>query len=133
MRLLDKVVALNVTSNSSIPLNPNYNETSLPSLSGNPNTITVSGFSAGSFMAMQLHVIFSEKIKGAGLVGGGPFGIPQKDYDKNNVTAALLAEKSESFAEKEAKEKKIDGLEHLKNAPVWHLKEAADKIIATNY
>ena len=64
-----------------------FEESALPSLDGNPNTVTVSGFSAGAFMAMQMHVINSHTIKGAGIVGGGPFGIPQETYSKNNITA----------------------------------------------
>ena len=44
-------------------------------LAANPNTVTISGFSAGSFMAQQMHVIYSKTIKGAGCVAGGPFGI----------------------------------------------------------
>ena len=45
----------------------------LPQLHLNPNTVTISGFSAGAFMASQLHFIYSGVIKGAGLVSGGPF------------------------------------------------------------
>ena len=45
-------------------------------MGGNPNTVTVSGFSAGAFMAMQMHVTNSHIIKGAGIAGGGAFVIP---------------------------------------------------------
>ena len=45
----------------------------LPALCANPATVTVSGFSAGAFMASQMHFIFSDMIKGAGLISGGPF------------------------------------------------------------
>lgn len=94
MRILEAGVALNTTILPAIlnstggHINPNYNETKLPSLSGNPDTITVSGFSAGSFMAMQMHVIYSDTIKGAGLVGGGPFGVPLKTYDNNDFNTS---------------------------------------------
>ena len=50
------------------------------------DSITVSGFSAGAFMASQLLVIHSDIIKGAGVVCGGPYGFffehAQKDGPK---------------------------------------------------
>ena len=39
-----------------------------------PGCVTVTGISGGSFMAMQLHLIFSDWIKGVGLLLGGAFG-----------------------------------------------------------
>lgn len=45
----------------------------LPRLNINPQTITLSGFSAGGFLASQLHFIYSSRFKGLGLVSGGPF------------------------------------------------------------
>lgn len=46
---------------------------SLPSLSVDPDTSIIVGFSSGSFMASNLHIVFSETFKGAGLVAGGPY------------------------------------------------------------
>ncbi|MDY6991708.1 MAG: poly(3-hydroxybutyrate) depolymerase, partial [Pseudomonadota bacterium] len=34
---------------------------------------SVSGLSSGGFMAMQLHVAYSDKIMGAGIIAGGPY------------------------------------------------------------
>jgi len=39
----------------------------------NPDTITFSGLSGGSYMATTMHVIHSETIKGTGLIVGGPY------------------------------------------------------------
>jgi len=47
---------------------------------------TVSGFSAGGFMAVQLQVGFSETFGGAGVIAGGPFYCAQA-----NVLTALSA------------------------------------------
>ena len=47
---------------------------SLPHLGLNPQTVTVSGFSSGGFMAVQMHVAHSSFIKGAAIFAGGPFG-----------------------------------------------------------
>jgi hypothetical protein len=54
--------------------------------------ITVSGVSSGAMFAVQLHVAFSSKIKGAGVIAGGPFYCAQ-----NNVAIALTACMSQPF------------------------------------
>lgn len=36
-------------------------------------TYTVSGFSAGAFMAVQLHVAYSNSVNGVGVISGGPY------------------------------------------------------------
>jgi len=46
----------------------------LPALGADPNTITISGFANGAYMAHNLNIIFSSFIKGAGLVSGGTYG-----------------------------------------------------------
>lgn len=38
-----------------------------------PRRITVSGISAGGFMAHQLHIAYSDIFSGAGLIGSGPY------------------------------------------------------------
>ena len=45
----------------------------LPPMGANPDTITSSGFSSGAYMSSFIHVIMSEKIKGVGLIMGGPY------------------------------------------------------------
>mmetsp|Transcript_29887 Transcript_29887/g.45696 ORF Transcript_29887/g.45696 Transcript_29887/m.45696 type:complete len:89 (-) Transcript_29887:857-1123(-) len=53
---------------------------SLPPLSAlptglkiNPATISTSGFSAGGFMATQMHFIHSSTFKGSAILASGPF------------------------------------------------------------
>lgn len=46
---------------------------SLGSYNINPNTITVSGLSSGAYMAVQMHVAFSETFTGAAIFAGGPY------------------------------------------------------------
>lgn len=45
----------------------------LPALNVDPNAISVSGLSAGAFMAVQYSVAFSAQVMGAGVIAGGPF------------------------------------------------------------
>lgn len=44
----------------------------LPPLGGDAESVTISGFSSGSFMTHLLHVVHSKTIKGVGLTAGGP-------------------------------------------------------------
>jgi hypothetical protein len=46
----------------------------IPALNADLSQLTVSGLSSGAFMAHQLHVAFSDRIKGAGIIAGGPYG-----------------------------------------------------------
>ena len=49
----------------------------------NPQKVTVSGISGGSYMAMQLLVIGSDWVSGANLEIGGSFGTVSNDlYNK---------------------------------------------------
>jgi len=45
----------------------------LPALGASKTESTVSGISSGGYMAVQLHVIFSDTFQGAGIVAGGPY------------------------------------------------------------
>jgi poly(3-hydroxybutyrate) depolymerase len=49
----------------------------LPAFNVDPSRISVSGLSAGAFMAHQLHVAYSDLFCGAGLVAGGAYQVSQ--------------------------------------------------------
>ena len=44
---------------------------SLPSLNADNDSVTMSGFSSGAFATATMHVIYSDRIKGAGIICGG--------------------------------------------------------------
>lgn len=46
---------------------------SLPALDLDPSSLTFVGMSGGAYMAHQMHIIYSERIKGVGLMMGGPY------------------------------------------------------------
>lgn len=48
-------------------------EANLPKLGADPQAVSVSGLSSGAYMATQLHVAYSARFMGAGLVAGGPY------------------------------------------------------------
>ena len=45
----------------------------LPALNAEPNTVTVSGFSAGAYFSHRLQIIFSEEFKGMAAFAGVPY------------------------------------------------------------
>ena len=53
----------------------------LPELHINQNAITVSGISAGCYMAVQTHVAHSSLIKGMACTAGGPYWCAQNSID----------------------------------------------------
>ena len=48
-------------------------DTKLPTYIVKPNGHSVSGLSSGAFMAVQLHIAYSESFIGAGIIAGGPY------------------------------------------------------------
>ncbi len=57
-----------------------------------PEQISVSGISSGAFMAHQLHVAYSGRLMGAGIIAGGPYYCAQGDvYRGMTVCTAFLA------------------------------------------
>ena len=54
-------------------------------MGANANSVSISGFSAGSYMSMQMHIIYSKLIKGAGVMAGGPYMVG-RIYDVKEST-----------------------------------------------
>ncbi len=56
----------------------------LPSMNADPDSVTVSGFSGGSWYATILHVSNSERIAGVGLLNGGAYASLKENDDLLN-------------------------------------------------
>jgi poly(3-hydroxybutyrate) depolymerase len=67
----------------------------LPGLGINIAETSVSGLSAGAYMAGQLQVVHSEQIVGAGIVAGGPFGCAESQAD--NILPSIANNLSQAF------------------------------------
>ena len=65
----------------------------LPYMDANPDTITMSGNSAGCFMAHRMSIIHSETIKGVGLFACWPYGT-SIESPENGLTAEQIAANS---------------------------------------
>lgn len=46
----------------------------LPALDIDPGRVAVAGLSSGAYMATQVHLAYSDRLRGAALVAGGPYG-----------------------------------------------------------
>jgi poly(3-hydroxybutyrate) depolymerase len=58
----------------------NSQDAALPNLGVDLNTTSVSGLSAGAYMAGQFQVAHSHMVVGAGIVAGGPYGCAESAY-----------------------------------------------------
>lgn len=54
-------------------------EPPLPQFAIDPSRTSVSGMSSGAYMAQQLHLAFADRIGGAALLAGGPYGCAKGD------------------------------------------------------
>ena len=84
---------------------------SLPPMGADLSTLTISGFSSGAYMAMQLHIVHSAIVKGVALHEGGPYGMSWAQYRKTLKVSIDLARKAQEEGE-------IDQLSNLKESPV---------------
>ena len=61
----------------------------LPALGGQTTSVTMSGYSGGSFMSANLHTIYSDTIKGVGLICGGPYSDNGRQFGVNRAIEAV--------------------------------------------
>jgi len=57
---------------------------SLPFMNADPDTVTVSGYSAGGYMSHRHLIINSDVIQGAASFHGMPYGMTLGDLDPKN-------------------------------------------------
>jgi len=109
----------------------------LPVLAADLGNLTVSGLSSGAFMAVQFHVAHSTRVRGAGVLAGGPYYCAG-----GSVFQALNHCMSPSFfmpppkpgelrteVDKQAKAGEIDPPEGLRGSRVWLLSGGRDFIV----
>jgi len=109
-------------------------DAALPRLPIDPQSVTVSGISAGGYMAVQMHVAHSALIHGAGVLAAGPYLCAESSMrhalgrcisgDEPIPTARLLETTSHL-----ALEGRIDPIAGLADDRVWIFHGAADNIV----
>ena len=107
-------------------------ETTLPALSLDPSRVSVVGISSGAAMAQQVHFAFSDRLIGAGLIAGPPYGCSEGDLgtalgrcmkgEPDAPDAVALAERARELADAG----KIAPLAGLDGDRVWVMHGAAD-------
>ena len=96
--------------------------------------VTVSGVSAGGFMAVQSHVAFADRIGGAGVIAAGPYhcaeGNIQFALSRCMTGEGLTVEPLVVFAGNQAGTGAIAPLAELESARVWIFHSPADAVVA---
>jgi poly(3-hydroxybutyrate) depolymerase len=109
----------------------------LPHLGTTTHDITVSGISAGGYMAVQFQVAYSSIVRGAGVVAGGPYYCAQGSVRRalNNCMAASgndlppTADETLKTVKQLAEAGRIDPLKNLSDDRVWLLAGGNDKTV----
>jgi hypothetical protein len=106
----------------------------LPELHLDSKSVTVSGISAGAFMATQLHIAYSASIMGSGSVAGGPWGcsggsVWQAQSRCMNSTTSIDTEDLAETLRSSAKAKEIDDLSNLKSARLYLFNSETDGVV----
>jgi hypothetical protein len=144
-----RYVAVALLSTALTGCSPQGSET-LPKLGIDIDKTSVSGLSAGAYMAGQLQVAHSNSVIGAGIVAGGPYGCAEAGIDgaipstAANVVRALEGCMSDKLlsqgipsvdalvdrAQTLAGEEKNDALEGLAEDKIYLFTGGADRIVA---
>lgn len=108
----------------------------LPVLNVDKNSVTVSGVSAGGFMAIQLNVALSTIFKGAASVAGGTYwcaegSVLKAQFDCMKKPASInVLSKVQKARDEEAK-KAIEPLVNLKRSKIYIYGSSQDKVIGS--
>jgi hypothetical protein len=96
--------------------------------------VTVSGVSAGGFMAVQSHVALAERIGGAGVIAAGPYHCAEGDVQvalsRCMTGDGLAIEPLVEFVKEKADAGEIAPLAELESARVWIFHSPADSVVA---
>jgi poly(3-hydroxybutyrate) depolymerase len=143
--LLFRVFALIVFS---VLLACSGSKDTLPALGVDVDKTSVSGLSAGAYMAGQLQLAHSENIRGAAIVAGGPFGCAENQ--SNSVLPSVADNLAQAFgkclngkgipdpkslvdrSKQLAQDGKIDPLARLSKDRVFLFSGGQDHIVATS-
>lgn len=109
-------------------------EAALPRLSIDPGSVTVSGISAGGYMAVQMHVAHSERVHGAGVIAAGPYLCAESSMRHAlgrcmDGAEAIPTDRLISTASHLALEGYVDPIAGLADDRVWLFHGAADTIV----
>jgi poly(3-hydroxybutyrate) depolymerase len=110
----------------------------LPKLGADTAEVTVSGISSGGYMAVQFQVAYSQMVRGAGVLAGGPYYCAEGSVGRALGNCMEPSSKEAPPAPKEtlktitqlAEAGKIDPVKFLSDDRVWLLSGGKDKTVA---
>lgn len=106
----------------------------LPALNAAIGETSVSGISSGAYMAVQMQVVHSSIMRGAGVVAGGPFGCAEGRVDQALGSCMEGTPDPRPLAAKVrelAKGNQVDAPEHLARQQVWLFSGSNDGVVRT--
>jgi poly(3-hydroxybutyrate) depolymerase len=109
----------------------------LPALGADLDRLTVSGISAGGYMAVQFQVAHSALVKGVGVLAGGPYECAEGStwraltncMEPGSATAVPDAARTQGRIEAQARAGRIDPPAGLRDDRVWVLSGGADRTV----
>ena len=139
MHLVARFICVLVSYCLSISFAQAFTETSPLNTAIDSNQISVSGVSSGGYMAVQLHVAYSDIFMGVGAIAGGPYFCAENrpPSDINTIKticmvglgADLTASKYIAAAKEAAQEGKVSSLNNLKDDKVYIFNSQNDQVI----
>ena len=101
------------------------------------NQISVSGLSAGGFMAVQMQVAFSQRMVGAGILAGGLYFCAEGNMNQATGECmkggrSLNASRTVSLMNRFAAEGLIDPVKYMKDDRVFLFSGTVDNLVATS-
>jgi predicted peptidase len=116
----------------------NSTSTTKPLGSYKISDVTVSGLSAGAYMATQMHVAYSETISGAAVFAGGPYYCAEANMNKA-LTSCMTGlptlpdvDYSVSYTNTHSDKKDIDSVDNLKDDAVYLFSGKRDTTVNPN-
>jgi poly(3-hydroxybutyrate) depolymerase len=102
----------------------------LPGYAAEAASFTVSGVSSGGYMAVQMHVAYSSRVRGAAALAAGPYYCARGSlWTARNECMSGAPVPSRTDAERFARENRIDPLANLLGAPVWLFSGTQDRTV----
>jgi len=109
----------------------------LPRLGADHDMVTVSGLSSGAYMAVQFQVAYSQLVRGAGVIAGGPYDCARGSISRalKNCMAAPAEAPPPSVAEQQARVTEaarageIDDPANLASHRAWLFSGANDRTV----
>ncbi|MGI9234449.1 MAG: extracellular catalytic domain type 2 short-chain-length polyhydroxyalkanoate depolymerase [Woeseiaceae bacterium] len=106
----------------------------VPAFDVDMSRVTVSGISAGAYMAGQLHFAHSATFKGAGIIAGGPYwcasGSPQKGLGPCTKGGEVALDELRAYVDEQAASGAIDPFSNIADHRVWVFHGAQDAIVS---